>query len=343
MTGDAGAGKTTLLKFMWKLVGEQNYEGFDPSKSSAVARSRNFSRVGNLPVVLIESERDSTGGNSKQKAFDFDELKSLYDGGTTRAVGVKTNNNETYEPPFRGSVVIAQNAEIDASEAILSRIVGLHFTLSSHTHFAGIRAARLKQAEVADVSGFIIAATRNEYAVMEAFTKFSHQARTELIEQVGIKHDRVALTHSQITGMLHAMAVAMPLDVKRIEETHSYIQTMAQERERRLGRDHPMVQEFWEMFDYLDDQEPYGINHSTDRDKEIAVNFNHFEEIASAYRQRMPFSISEIKKLLKTGRERVYVKSSSVYSYVSRLHNAGKVASNCKPESYHCWIFKRKN
>src|SRR5690606_32670331 len=40
MTGEAGAGKTTLLNLLWKLMGREGYEGFDPMKSTKAGRSR---------------------------------------------------------------------------------------------------------------------------------------------------------------------------------------------------------------------------------------------------------------------------------------------------------------
>ncbi|TRP44087.1 hypothetical protein, partial [Salmonella enterica] len=71
-------------------------------------------------------EGDRTTDNAKQRAFDWDELKSLYNGRASRAVGIKSNNNETYEPPFRGSIVIAQNADTDGSKAFLERIIHIY-------------------------------------------------------------------------------------------------------------------------------------------------------------------------------------------------------------------------
>ncbi|MCP5904682.1 ATP-binding protein, partial [Klebsiella pneumoniae] len=68
VVGEPGSGKSTLLEFLWRLSGRPDYEGFDPSKSTPVARARNFAQVGNLPVCLIEGDR--TLDNAKQRAFD---------------------------------------------------------------------------------------------------------------------------------------------------------------------------------------------------------------------------------------------------------------------------------
>lgn len=86
--GEPGTGKSTLLLFLWKLFGRIKYEGIDPVKSTKSGLIRTFRQVSNLPVVLIESERENEKGVVKQ--FDWDSLKTLFDGGSLGAQGVKT-------------------------------------------------------------------------------------------------------------------------------------------------------------------------------------------------------------------------------------------------------------
>src|SRR5699024_6901809 len=83
-------------------------------------------------VVLIESDRDQSDG-LKLKQFDWDELKTAYNGRSVRARGHKNTGNDTYEPPFRGAIVISQNAAVNASDAILQRIVQVCFTREHQT------------------------------------------------------------------------------------------------------------------------------------------------------------------------------------------------------------------
>ena len=73
-TGDPGAGKSTVLEFLWKLLGRDDYEGFDLLKSTAAGRRRAFSQVSNLPVVIIESDRDDGQKDSRQKPVSYTHL-----------------------------------------------------------------------------------------------------------------------------------------------------------------------------------------------------------------------------------------------------------------------------
>ena len=131
INGDPGTGKSTIIEFLWKLLGRDDYEGFDPSKATFAARTRAFMQVANMPVVLIESDR--TQPNSKTRQFDFDELKTAYNGRAIRSLGVYNRGNDIEEPPFRAAVVISQNAAVDGEPALLSRIMQCHFT-QGHFH-----------------------------------------------------------------------------------------------------------------------------------------------------------------------------------------------------------------
>ncbi|HEO9045942.1 TPA: toprim domain-containing protein [Enterobacter kobei] len=338
--GEPESGKSTLIEFMWKLCGRDDYEGFDPSKSTASARSRNFSQVSNLPVVLIEGDRDER--TAKLAAFDYDELKSLYNGKAPRAIGIKTSGNETHEPPFMGSIVIAQNADVDGSPALLSRIIHLYTRKPQRPEITLPAAERLEHATTESVSGFIVSATSKEREFMQVFSRQYESARADMLTR-GVKYGRPVKTHAQLIAALEALPLVIPVDDLRISETREFIIRLASERQQALSMDHVHVREFWELFDYLDGMEPFGANHAPDdKPDEISVNFNHLQELISYYRQSPSFTMKEIKKLLKTGRSRPLLRSGSVRSSISEKYNSGKARESRKPEHYHCWTFKRK-
>ncbi|WP_312755014.1 hypothetical protein, partial [Escherichia coli] len=85
---------------------------------------RNFAQVANMPVVLIEGDRNQEG--AKQRGFDWEELKTAYNGRSVRSRGLRNSGTETYEPPFRGAILIAKNADVSASNPVLERIIHLY-------------------------------------------------------------------------------------------------------------------------------------------------------------------------------------------------------------------------
>ncbi|MFZ6712037.1 toprim domain-containing protein [Undibacterium sp. TC9W] len=336
VVGEAGAGKSTLIEFLWKLFGRNGYEGFDPSKSSLAARARNFSQVSCLPVVLIESDRERMGDDkSHVKSFDWDELKTAYNGRSTRARGMATGGNETYEPPFRGAIVISQNNPVNASEAILSRIVHLYFDRSTQTAESGEAADALKYMEVENVSGFVLAATKREKSIMEMIKKQTPVYLKELRQNPAVKMPRLAETHAQMLAIADALALVIKLTDRQLDALKSQIREMAAERQQVINNDHVLVQEFWEAFDYLDNGDMSILNHSRDPNF-IAVNLNHFMQVAAERRQQVP-QLRDLKKVLKTSSRRKFIETNRVVNSVIR----GTQSPLATPStSVKCWIFQ---
>lgn len=329
--GEAGSGKSTLVEFLWKLVGRSDYEGFDPSKSTMAARARNFAQVSNLPVVLIEGDRETD--TAKQKSFDWNELKTAYNGRSVRATGVKNSGNETREPPFRGSIVIAQNAEVSASDAILQRIVHLSFDKASHTSRTSQLAKQLERMPVEQVSGFVLRAAQREAKVMEVLEANAGDYAEQLLRSAEIKSVRVAKNHGQMMALVDGLRDVVGLTEAQWAAAHAALFTMAVERQVAINADHPYVQAFWELFDHLNgsvrDTES-GLDHSRNADY-IAVNLVEFEARVHRAGLSVPGGdMTELKKKLSSSRHRkFYAANKAINSFIT---------SSTKK----CWVFKRE-
>ncbi|SDJ89017.1 toprim domain-containing protein [Billgrantia gudaonensis] len=332
IVGEAGAGKSTLIEFLWKLVGRRDYEGFDPSKATMPARSRNFAQVSNLPVVLIESDREQEGG-TKQKQFDWDELKTAFNGRSIRARGVKNSGNDTYEPPFRGSIVISQNAPVQAGEAIQTRICHLMFTREGQNAQTKELAEALEKTEIEHVSQFALEVATREAALLELITKRGREYANRLAEDPEVKVLRIAKCHGQLMALLDCLGPeGLGLFSEQIVTMAAgHVRQMARERQQAINADHPLVQEFWEAFDYLEGlrDEPV-LNHYGAGSQQIAINLKEFERVCGENRLRVP-EIRELKRYLKGSKARKFVDSNRTVHSRIRL-NGGSVK---------CWVFEK--
>lgn len=333
--GEAGAGKTTLIEFLWKLLGRDDFEGTDPTKSTLPGRTRTFGQVGNLPMVMIEADRSNGSEKMHAKQFDWDELKPLYNGRIGRARGVKSAGNETYEPPFRGAVVISQNAVVDASDAVLQRIVHLYFDKSSHSDGGLAASKRLENMPVEKVSGFILAAVRREKKVLDTYAEFVPGYETMLKNHPQLKSMRICKNHAQLMALVDALDHVAPITKEQKALTFNALMDMAVARQQAINADHPIVQEFWELFDYLDG-EGEGIprlNHSRDDDL-IAVSLPHFmSEAARRGITKIP-ALSDLKRLLPESRARKFEARKGVNSRITCHDGQGVTVK--------CWVFYRE-
>jgi hypothetical protein len=328
--GEPGAGKSTLIEFLWKLCGRIDYEGFDPTKGTPVARARNFAQVGNLPVVLIESEREKTDG-SQTKQYDWDELKTAYNGRSVRSTGVKNNGNDTREPPFRGAVVIGQNHAVNASEPILQRLVHIAMTKDGQTPQTKLLVEKLERMPVDRVSGFLVKATMMESKVMETVREKGPKYEQQLLALPEIRTVRIAKNHAQLHALVDALVHVVPLKKHQVDAAHDEIQCMAKERQLAINADHPIVVEFWELYEYLNSTAG-GLNHSRN-DGLIAVNLNDFAKEAAEKRQKVP-DLTELKRHLKTSKCPKFVETNR------NVCSAWDTDAANKPKTVRCWIFQ---
>ncbi len=311
LTGDPGTGKSTVLEFCWKLCGRDDEEGFDALKSSVAGRRRALSQFSNLPSVIIESDRDDgkQGGNNKQ--FGFDDFKPFWNGRSTGTIGVATKGNETRDEPFLGSILISQNATVEASPAILERIVHCHMDKKHHTPNTKELARWFETLTAQDLSGFLGVALKNEKKILQRYFEFYARMDARFTKLDGVKTHRIAMGHAQLAACAYALQIVIPtITNQHLEDFTLYLETRAKSREERITADHPVVEKFWEMYDYIN-----GLredNHTLNLSKakgEICVNFNHIMEIAAQYNQER-IDLKELKKYMPSSKRHKFIKKN---------------------------------
>lgn len=335
IVGEAGSGKTTLIEFLWRLFG-QNREGIDPNKGTRAGLDRSLSQFANMPTVFIEADRDE--GNHRAR-FDWEETKPYYNGRGMRVRGIKNSGNETQEPPFRGTIVIAQNETVSASQAVLQRIVHLNFKLSDHNEDTKRAADELTALDIENLSYFLRLAISREADVMKQVKSKVNEYQAKLMERENITQQRLGLNHAQLMAIFGVFADIVELSKEQRRETFEFLIELTEERQNAVNGDHPSVAEFWETYNYLNtrtiDNAPL-LNHSKDESL-IAINLNHFLEVAQDHKQQIPV-LRDLKRLLKTSKSHPYVEQTVVNS---NIHTQGEGYTQ-RPKSMRCWIFKKR-
>lgn len=336
MSGEPDSGKTTLIKFLWKLFGRL-YEGFDPAKSSFSGLSRAMGQVANLPLVLLEADRNTNEDNAK--AFEWDQFKDFYGGGTLRTRGVKSNSNDTYEPPFRASIVIAQNAIVTGHEAIISRIFRLPFLKPTITDESRRAADAIVQTELEHVSHFMVKAMRAEPKILKRFAELYPKYRAELWAHRKLTSDRVIKNHAMMLALVDCLQLVIAIPDHMVQACRKYVLKAASERQAAITTDPKEVNEFWQVYDYLESlPEAPLVNHSK-KPGEIAINLNQFAEVALEHRQRLP-ELATLRRLLKDCRaHQCLAEQKRVESFI-RCRQQTMAPTAHIPSTVRCFIFR---
>lgn len=331
LTGEPGAGKSTLLTFMWRLMGREDHEGTDPNKGSVSGLRRSMSQISNMPLTLVESDREING---KASQFDWNLFKNLYDGGSLGTRGNKNNGNDTVEPMFKGTIVISQNAEVISSEAIMSRICQAFFYTNEQTRQSECSARRIEQLSTEDLSHF----TYKLLAVENKFLDVYFQQKPiyeEKLKDSGIKTFRVAFNHAQLMALFEALAATVLPELTMYRDiVLGTIVQMAESRDRLIRTDSPLVMQFWDIVERIDStnnrvMQNSELNHSNE-ERLFAINFAHLYQIAKQQYFDLP-PMNEVQNALRQSRR-----------YKFKAANQS-IRSKIEKRSVRCWIFERPN
>lgn len=339
LTGEPGAGKSTLIRFLWKLFGRQNFEGVDLQSLSESAYGRHLSKLSNLPFVVMESDCDG-GEGKKSKSVDWDRFKKVFDlDGVVDGRGVKTNDNQTSERIFRGTLMISQNASVQASQAMMERIVHMHCTKEHKKVENRDIANGFETAAAKDFCGYMHNALKNEKLFLNTFFSCYAEHRQALLNVGQFIDDRVIDCHAQIMAAVSGLTTLIDgFTEDRCQKVSNYLIQRAIIRQGRLGCDNPIIQEFWETYHYINDEYAFVsdengerhvnrrlLNHSK-KTSYIAINLNHYIELCRAKGQRLP-ELAQLKDLLPTSKRYAFIGTKKVRS---RLSNDALV---------RCWVF----
>jgi len=285
--------------------------------------------------VLLEADRNEPD-KQHAKTFDWDELKDFFGGGTLRTRGVRNGGNDTYEPPFRGTIVISQNAAVNASEAILTRIVKLHFKRPQVTTESRIAADNLNALPVEQLSHFLLKTIKAEQPILERFTAQAKAYEERLRKKPELRLERIIKNHAQMLALLDCLRLVLDVPDEMIKATQIALFEMAVERQGAISADHSLVQEFWEVYEYLEaTQTTPVVNHHRD-EKLIAINLNEFAARAAGHNQKLA-DLNLLRQLLRDSRRHKFRDANvPVNSAIRGMNNDGS-----RPSIVKCWVFEK--
>ena len=247
---------------------------------------------------------------------------------------MRNGGNDTYEPPFRGTIVISQNAAVDASEAILTRIVKLHFRKPQVTTESRIAADNLNALQVEELSHFLIRAVRAESQVMEKFGERVRFYEGKLRERGELRMERVIKNHAQMLALFDALRLVMEIPEEMVVATREALVAAALERQSAVSADNALVTEFWEVYEYLETTNGGmpAVNHSRDASR-IAINLNEFAAKAAHHSQQLA-DLKVLRTLLRDSRRHKCLDTNVAVNSAIRQGTMGAAAT------VKCWVFK---
>ena len=84
---------------------------------------------------------------------------------------------------------------------------------------------------------------------------------------------------------IDAFRFLIPLGENLKDSIKSSIVDLAVERQQRINQEHPVIQKFWEIYEYIESKfEKSSLNHASPLSNEIAINLPHFLSLANDHK-----------------------------------------------------------
>lgn len=332
LCGPPGSGKTSVLTFLWKLTGREGYEGLDLAKATHSNRWRSLAQLANMPLVAIEGDPSKSESGHQRRTFDLNEAKPLYNGRGMRGTSPKNNGIETHEPPFRGALILAQNAAIDSEPAVMERIVQIHWDKSHFSDQGQQAAQRLQRLEMTQINGFMTACITQEKPLLASYQAHYQTCLERLENEGGLSNQRLRHNHAQIIAMAHALqaiGILGGLRTSDLAALDAYLIQSCAERHQCLDGDTPLVAEFWEMYHYLEDELGCRVNHSRDETR-IAISLLDFVQQLAEHRLK-PLDLPHLRQVLKQSKRYKLIEAN--YPTLSKIKN----------KTVKCFVFTKQS
>jgi ABC-type sugar transport system ATPase subunit len=170
---------------------------------------------------------------------------------------------------------------------------------------------------------------KNQKKLLQTYFDIQPQLEEKLLHKQQIKTQRLTLTHSQVMAMVYALKHVVPISKDQLQETQQLIQGFAEKREIYIQREHPIVEQFFEVYQYIEDklflhQHLKPLNHHT-KDGFIAIRLNEYYERASEFKQPLA-DISKLKNYLRHSER--FIANKNVYSAQLK-------------KTISCWVFSQ--
>ncbi len=236
---------------------------------------------------------------------------------------------------FMGTLIISQNAEVLASEAIMGRIVHVKFFKDQLTKSSLYASRNLTKYEPEDVSHFILDCLNKEKDILEAYNLCYEEYDVMLHqEQHNIQSSRIVHNHAQFMALFDAMCrhvIEVPVQIQK--QVHAEFLIMAQNRDKVLKSDPVIVQNFWNTIEEMEssinklEHHESVLNHSN-KSELFAINFAHLYRVAADYRYALP-EMNELQNALRHSMHYRFIEANKAIQ--SKLTNSTK----------RCWIFEK--
>ena len=140
-------------------------------------------------------------------------------------------------------------------------------------------------------------------------------------------------------ALVDCLQLVIEIPEHMVKACRKYVEKAASERQAAITTDPKEVNEFWQVYDYLESLPGAPLVNHSKTPGQIAINLNQFAEVAVEHRQRIP-ELAVLRRLLKDCRAHQCLSEQKRTESVIRARLQAALPTQKIPQSVRCFVFR---
>ena len=323
MYGDPASGKSALVTLLNAIQAREG-EGLPISQlSTKKGNIRTIGQVSGLFTALLEdNERND-------RAFDYSFVLTAYNRGPLQVQAAFSNDLQTKESPFLGTLLFAQNVEPFNSKAERQRVISLQFKADAITDASRAAYEQLTATDKTDLAGIM----RQVLVHRQHFEKSWRQAYATATADLGpLSERRILDNHALILAFNRLFCGCF--GIKEDQATINHFANLA--RQKCLSsaiRQPTLADHFFDQLDTLNKDQ-----------KKSCYHLDPTKGFMYVYLPRVEYTLRDIRKMGFQVNEHLITALQKHPSYLNhsvtvRFPSDPELDPEGRPKRKRCWVF----
>jgi len=320
--GDPASGKSALTLFLNMIQGREG-EGLPITQlNSKKGLTRTIGQLSGLFTALLEdSERND-------RAFDWSIILTAYNKGPLQVQAVFSNDLQTREAPFQGSMLFCQNTEPFNSKQEKQRVISLHFQADQLTGTSRAAYEKIRAINKKELAGIIQQVLMNR----GHFSAWDKEYKKAMVDLSPMAEQRILQNHALLLAFHRLFCSCFEISQDDANMSRFVGKIGRKKCETSAIRQTNIADHFFEQLDTIEEGKLHTFYHINKAKNEIYINLapaeNHIRN------KGLSFQVNEsVGKALQL--HPAYIKNSYRYRfpYDPELDEIGR------PRQRRAWVF----
>ncbi len=320
--GEPATGKSALLRFLNATQGRDD-EGLPITQlNSKKGLTRTIGQLSGLFTALLEdSERND-------RAFDYSILLTAFNKGPLQVQAVFSNDMQTRETPFQGSLLFCQNTEPFNSKQEKQRVISLHFQADQITETSRAAYEKIMAIDKRELAGIIQQVLINR----ANFSSWDKEYQKAMADLAPMSEQRILQNHALVLAFHRLFCTCFQIKHDDAAITRFLAETCRKKCETSAIRQTTIADHFFELLDTIQDENKLKAYHIDKEKKRIYVNLPIVENLIRNKGISLQLNESLSQALQK---HPAYIKNSYLYRYPSDPI----IDERGQPKPKRSWVF----